>query len=58
MNLITQSVTKWCLYHLDALAVMSPRMLLVQVMYSGGVYHLHGKSGWNGILVMVQDFPG
>ena len=26
---------------------------------SGGVYRdLHGKSGWNGTLVMVQDFPG
>ena len=23
-----------------------------------GVYHFHGKSGWNGTLVMVQDFPG
>ena len=23
-----------------------------------GVYHLNGKSGWNGMLVMVQDFPG
>ena len=23
---------------------------------SRGVYHLHGKSGWNGTLVMVQDF--
>ena len=23
-----------------------------------GVYHLHGKSGWNGTLVMLQDFPG
>lgn len=22
------------------------------------VNHLHGKSGWNGTLVMVQDFPG
>ena len=25
---------------------------------TGGVYHLHGKCGWNGTLVMVQDFPG
>ena len=23
-----------------------------------GFYHLHGKSGWNGTLVMVQDFHG
>ena len=23
-----------------------------------GIYHLHGKSGWNGTLVTVQDFPG
>ena len=23
-----------------------------------GVQHLHGKSGWNGTLLMVQDFPG
>ena len=22
------------------------------------VHHLHEKSGWNGTLVMVQDFPG
>ena len=26
---------------------------------SGGVYRdLHGKSGWNGTLVIVRDFPG
>ena len=33
-------------------------MLVMVQDFPGGVYHLHGKSGWNGTLVMVQDFPG
>ena len=42
LPLITQSLTKWCLYHLDARAVMSPRMLSVKVMYSA-----HSCCTWN-----------
>ena len=29
-----------------------------KLLKSRGIHHFHGKSSWNGKLVMVQDFPG